>query len=344
MMSLIEFLFEVSALFCVTRHSCRNTKLLPNTLFLAQRCFQGMANTDMELRHLRYFARVAETLNFTKAATALRVAQPALSRQIQDLEDEIGVDLLTRGPRGVTLTAEGKLFLSEVQSILSATDSAVEKVRALARGEYGTLHVGYAPTPSTEVLPKALATFRARVPRVTVKLHDLSGDEMAVGLRDGTLEIALMVRPLEENITGLIFEPLLSYPMMVACSHDHPFKKLRRVSVKQLRDQKLIVLRRDDYSDYHHLLSQIFAQETKLPAIAAECDSASSLITELEGGHGVAILSKVMKSSIGSRLIMRPLHGTEVDIDVGLCRAMKGDVTPAGEKFCEFVRQAAREV
>lgn len=317
---------------------------MPNTLLLAQRCFSGIARFIMELRHLRYFTRVAETLNFTKAAAALRVAQPALSRQIQDLEDEIGVDLLTRGPRGVTLTAEGKLFLAEAQSILTATDSAVEKVRALSRGEYGTLHVGYAPTPSTEVLPKALAAFRSKVPRVMVKLHDMSGDEMATGLRDGTLELALMVRPLEENITGLLFEPLLSYPMMVACAHDHPFKKLRQVSVRQLLDQKLIVLRRDDYSDYHHLLDQIFSSETKLPDIAAECDSASSLITELEGGQGVAILSKVMKSTIGTRLVMRPLHDSQVEIDVGLCRAVKGDVTPAGEKFCEFVRQSVRKV
>jgi hypothetical protein len=94
---------------------------------------------------------------------------------------------------------------------------------------------------------------------------------------------------------------------------------------------------------YHHLLNHIFTSETKLPEIAAECDNASSLITELEGGHGVAILSKVMKSSIGMRLVMRPLHGTQVDIDVRNCRAVKGDVTPAGEKFCDFVRESVRK-
>ena len=99
----------------------------------------------MELRHLRYFLAVGEALNFTKAAAQLRVAQPALSRQVQDLEDEIGVDLLRRSPRGVTLTAEGKLFLEEVRELLKRADESVEKVRALARGEYGELHVGYAP-------------------------------------------------------------------------------------------------------------------------------------------------------------------------------------------------------
>src|SRR6478752_2702094 len=102
----------------------------------------------MELRHLRYFVAVCEALNFTKAAAQLRIAQPALSRQVQDLEDEIGVDLLKRSPRGVTITAEGKLFLEEVRELLKRADESVEKVRALARGEYGELHVGYVHVPT----------------------------------------------------------------------------------------------------------------------------------------------------------------------------------------------------
>src|SRR6267142_4524589 len=117
----------------------------------------------MELRHLRYFLAVGEALNFTRAAAQLRVAQPALSRQMQDLEDEMGVDLLRRSPRGVTLTAEGKLFLEEVRELLKRADESVEKVRALARGEYGEF-VGYAPVPTVEVLPPALAAFQKAVP------------------------------------------------------------------------------------------------------------------------------------------------------------------------------------
>src|SRR6202007_3020265 len=99
----------------------------------------------MELRHLRYFVAVAEASNFSKAAAKLRVAQPALSRQVQALEDEIGVDLFKRSPRGVTLTAEGKLFLEEARKLMANAEESVNKVRALARGEYGELHIGYAP-------------------------------------------------------------------------------------------------------------------------------------------------------------------------------------------------------
>src|SRR3981081_479448 len=113
----------------------------------------------MELRHLRYFLGVGEALNFTKAAAQLRVAQPALSRQVQDLKDEIGVNLLRRSPRGVTLTAEGKLFLEEARELLKRTGESVEKVRALARAEYGELHVVYR-APTMEILPPPLAAFR----------------------------------------------------------------------------------------------------------------------------------------------------------------------------------------
>lgn len=115
----------------------------------------------MELRHLRYFLVVGEALNFTKAAARLRVAQPSLSRQIRDLEDEIGVDLLKRSPRGVTLAAEGKLYSDEVRDLLKRADDAIEKVRALARGHYGELHIGYSPSPTVEILPPALAAFHS---------------------------------------------------------------------------------------------------------------------------------------------------------------------------------------
>jgi Bacterial regulatory helix-turn-helix protein, lysR family len=101
--------------------------VLPNTTLLAQQCFLSMMARDMELRHLRYFVAVCEALNFTKAAAQLCIAQPALSRQVQDLEDEIGVDLLKRSPRGVTITAEGKLFLEEAREVLKHADESVEK-------------------------------------------------------------------------------------------------------------------------------------------------------------------------------------------------------------------------
>src|SRR6266566_7588812 len=120
---------------------------------------------------------------------------------------------MKRSPRGVTLTAEGKLFLDEVRELLKRADESVEKVRALARGEYGELHVGYAPSPTVEILPPALAAFQKAFPRVRVLLHDLSEQELIEGLRNGRLELALMPRGTGSQSVGLEFETLRSYPI-----------------------------------------------------------------------------------------------------------------------------------
>jgi len=297
----------------------------------------------MELRHLRYFLAVGEALNFTRAAAQLRVAQPALSRQVQDLEDEIGVDLLRRSPRGVTLTAEGKLFLEEVRELLKRADESVEKVRALARGEYGELHVGYAPSPTVEILPPALTAFQKAVPRVKVLLHDLSSDELITGLRNATLELAVMVPPTGDQTAGIQFEVLRTYPLCMAMSAAHPFARLKSITLEKLAAEPLIGLRRKDYSEYYDVLDRIFAPIGAKPRIAVECDSASSLITEVEAGRGLALSSTIFKLVAGKRLLYRPLTGTTEVASVGIARATKGDVTPAGEKFCEILRQISSE-
>ncbi len=293
----------------------------------------------MELRHLRYFLAVGEALNFTKAAAQLRVAQPALSRQVQDLEDEIGVDLLRRSPRGVTLTAEGKLFLEEVRELLKRADESVEKVRALARGEYGELHVGYAPSPTVEILPPALTAFQKAVPRVKVLLHDFSSDELITGLRDASLELAIMVEPIGEQTAGIEFELLLTYPLCVALTAAHPFARLKSITLEQLAAEPLVGLRRKDYPESYDGLNRIFAAIPTKPRIAVECDSASSLITEVEAGRGITLATTIFKLVAGKRLIYRPLTGTAEALAVGIARATKGDVTPAGEKFCEILRK-----
>src|SRR5436190_22744256 len=295
----------------------------------------------MELRHLRYFVAVAEALNFTKASARLRVAQPALSRQMTDLEDEIGVDLMKRSPRGVTLTAEGKLFLDEVRELLKRADESVEKVRALARGEYGELHVGYAPSPTVEILPPALAAFQKAVPRVKLLLHDLSSDGLITGLQDASLELAIMVEPIGEQTAGIEFEVMRSYPLCVAMTSVHPFARMKSIPLETLAAEPVVVLRRKDYSVSEQYLDRLFASIRAKPSIAVECDSASSLITEVEAGRGIALATPVLKLVTGKRLLYRPLTGTTEVLSVGIARATKGDVTPAGEKFCEILRKTS---
>ncbi len=296
----------------------------------------------MELRHLRYFVAVAEALNFTKAAALLRVAQPALSRRVQDLEDEIGVDLLKRSPRGVLLTAEGKVFLDKTRLILKLADESVEQVRALARGEYGEMHVGYAPAPTVEILPPALAAFQKSFPRVRLLLHDLSEQELMDGLRNGKLELALMPRGTGLQSVGLEFETLRSYPICVAVAPTHQFARLKTITLEMVAAEPMIGFNRKEYPEYYVGLNRIFEPLGIKPRVVVECDSSSSLITEIETGRGVAIASPILRHASGKRLLYRPLTGTTEVLSVGIARATKGDVTPAGEKFCEILRKISK--
>jgi DNA-binding transcriptional LysR family regulator len=295
----------------------------------------------MELRHLRYFVAVGEALNFTKAATRLRVAQPALSRQVADLEDELGVDLLKRTSHGVVLTAEGKLFLEEALGILLCVDESITKVRALARGEFGELQVGYVPPLDLHILPRALAEFQKTTPGVKVVLHDRGSDELCNELRNGTLHLALMMQPSEELITGIEFEEIGRYPFFVAMASGHPFTRMKAVSLETLAKQPLVVLDRKRNSEFHRILKRVFAPLR--PNIATESDSVNSLITEIGVGKCTAVVSQLFKEAIGQRLVFRKLVHTDVAMCVGIARAKNGDLPPAGEKLCATIRKIGKD-
>jgi LysR family transcriptional regulator, benzoate and cis,cis-muconate-responsive activator of ben and cat genes len=311
-------------------------------MLLEQPCLFGIMTLAMELRHLRYFQAVAEALSFTKAAARLRIAQPALSRQVQDLEDEIGVDLVKRSPRGLTLTAEGKLFLEEARELLKRADESVKKVRALARGEYGELHIGYSPTPTIEILPPALAAFQKAVPRVQVLLHDLSSDEIADGLRSGTIQLAVTPEESGGHMTDIEFESLRTYPICLALAPSHPLARLKSIPLQKVASEPLITLNRKNYPGAYSRLEQLFRPLGVRPRIALEVDSSSSLVAAIESRRGVGLAIPVLKLVTGKRLVYRPLAGVDETVSVGIARAKNGDPTPAGERFSEILRKLAR--
>ncbi len=294
----------------------------------------------MELRHLRYFVAVAEALNFTKAATQMRVAQPALSRQVSDLEDELGVDLLKRNSHGVQLTAEGKLFLDDSRHMLKLADESVAKVRALSRGEVGELQVGFVAPLDLHILPRALAAFQKTTPGVKVVLHDLGTDELCHELRNGTLHLAVMMQPSEESIAGLQFEEIGRYPFFVAMAPGHPLARMRAIALETLAKQPLVVLDRKRNSEFHRILKRVFAPVR--PNVVAESGSLNSLITEINVGKCVAVVSELFKQAVGNRLLYRKLLNTETAMCVGIARAKNGDLPPSGEKLCATIRKVTK--
>jgi len=164
----------------------------------------------MELRHLRYFVAAAETENVSRAALKLHVSQPALSRQIRDLEDEIGFCLLERTAKSVRLTEAGRAFLSDARALLQQADEAVKKARAIAGAEPTELKVGYSPAATARILPAILRAYQRVMPKAHVKLHDWSNEENVAGLRDDRLILAFVVRPPKAALLeGIRFEELI---------------------------------------------------------------------------------------------------------------------------------------
>src|ERR1700691_1512472 len=162
----------------------------------------------MELRHLRYFTAVAEEQNVTRAAARVHVSQPPLSRQIRDLEEELGVALFKRTAKSLELTEAGKLFLNEARAVLLRSDEAVQAVRAVAAGTRGQVRVGYAPSLTVEILPRVLKLFEHQQPGTRVSLHDCSTEEYGRLLSARKLDVALGVRPADRMWRGVTFEKL----------------------------------------------------------------------------------------------------------------------------------------
>lgn len=275
----------------------------------------------MELRHLRYFVAVAEAENVTRAAAKLRVAQPAVSRQIRDLEDELGLALLERSAKAVRLTDAGRIFLDESRAVLARADEAVKAVRAIAGGTRGELHVGYAPSLTVQILPRALRRFQAEVPGVRVTLHDLSTEEMLAGLRENRLHVALMVQPEGRQLRSLRFHELARYPLCVAVAPGHRLARSRVLPLAKIVAEPLIAYSRADYPEYHASLAEIFAPVGRLPTIAEEHDSVTSLIAAVEAGRGIALVPSALTCMVGTRLKILPLTPAPAPIVVGaVCR------------------------
>ena len=223
----------------------------------------------MELRHFRYFVAVAGEENVSRAALKLHVSQPGLSRQVRDLEEEIGFQLFERSAKSLRLTEAGRVFLVEARQVLQHAEEAVKKARVVAGSISGELNIGYAPSLTVQILPPALRKFQETFHKVRVSLHDLSTEEMLSQLQSGTLQVALMVRPARRNLGGLAVQEIARYPMCVAVPPRHPFAKKKTITVQQIVGEPLIGYTRKDYPDYHEALERIFASTGRAPKRSA---------------------------------------------------------------------------
>lgn len=261
----------------------------------------------MELRHLRYFVAVAEEQNISRAAIRLRISQPPLSRQIRDLEREMGVKLFERSARAVRLTEAGRIFLLEARNALRRADEAIELMEFVSRGKRGQVRVGYAASPSAELLPRILRKLQHTHPEVRVDLREMSTLAIQSGLRDKSLDCGLTVPISPHDFSGLAVHVFQTLSIQVAMHKRHRFTRLQAVPIAKVAHEPLVAYTPEEYPEYHVGLRRILEPYNPYPKIVEEYPSIMSLVAGIEATRGVALLFESVSSLAGPRIAMRPM-------------------------------------
>jgi DNA-binding transcriptional LysR family regulator len=260
----------------------------------------------MELRHLRYFVAVAAHGSFNRAAEILHLTQPALSRQVKDLEAELGVLLLVRGQNMVKLTESGDLFYEEAREVIARANEAIHRVRGEARGE--TLRVGYAPSMNDGIMSAVLEKFQSAAPCVRVELTDLSSREINELVNEGRLD--LVISPgisVTKGTSEFQWTELRRLQVILIMPETHPLAKLKRIPPKRLRDLPLLGLAKGNYPEYVPHVRAMLKPFGVLPRfVSLVNDGLSTLFTELEARRAAAILTEGSINIMPRTLVARP--------------------------------------
>lgn len=242
----------------------------------------------MELRHLRYFAALAECLNFTRAAERVHVTQSTLSHQIRQLEDELGHALFDRIGRKVLLTEAGETFLGYASKALREVDQGLSELSRASDALAGEVRIGATPTFNMDFLPECLAKFMAKRPNVKVSVHELSAEAIAGGLLAGTLDMGVSYQPAEAD--KLWFEPLHSEEMLLVVSSEHPLASRKRVRMVELHKQRMVMLPAKFAT--RGMLDECFRSCGAEPVVAVEMDAVTPMIALVAHTRLAAIVSE----------------------------------------------------
>ncbi len=293
----------------------------------------------MELRQLRYFVAVAEEGNISRAAKRIFLTQPALSRQIKALEEEIGQCLLERQAHSIRLTPVGEALLGEARELLQHAEQVLERVRGAGREQ--RLRVGYAPSLAAGILSAAVENFTQTHPNARVELFDLSTAEMLAGLESEKLDVVLTVAQ-EHSMRSLQWTTLVRAPWRLAVNQNHLLAHRTRVTPEEVARKPLLAYCRRDYPEYWEGVTNWLREHAQRPRIVGEYDGVDSLMAAVESGLGVAVVTNHAARLVPERVRLLTLSPAPKP----LCIAAAFRRDRAADKplavFIEELREAAK--
>lgn len=290
----------------------------------------------MELRHLRYFVAVAEEENMRRAAGRLHIVQPALSRQIRQLEDEIGSALFDRLPRGVRLNAAGQVFLELAREILSRVDEALERARRVARGEAGRLCIGFIENASWfGAFPNAIQQYRVRYPNVSLDLQPMFSIDQFEAVASGKLDTGFCYT-LEELPEECEVRPIRTDTVVLAVPRRYGWKKRRDVCLHELQGEAFVGLARTHASAYADRIRSTAYAGGLLPRIVQEAVNEATLLSLVSAGIGLGFCNSANERRKPPFVDFVPV--VDFDLKLPLCLVWKQSNSSAALKaFREIV-------
>jgi DNA-binding transcriptional LysR family regulator len=259
----------------------------------------------MELRHLRYFKLLAEELHFRKASDKLHIAQPALSRQVKELEKELGVILFERTKRKVTLSPMGKLLYNKTIVIFRLVEETKKELKELETLEVGKLRVGYVASALYSALPKFLVHLKKNRPRLQVSICEMSTADQIESLRNGSLEVGFVRGPV--NSKDLTQKIIYKEDFALFLPVNHPLAKKRLTDLRVLRDEPFVFFPRHYNPGYFDKIISLCQHTGFSPNIQYEGLGSNTLLQMVGSGLGVTILPNSMKNSMSKQVKSFPL-------------------------------------
>jgi DNA-binding transcriptional LysR family regulator len=260
----------------------------------------------VELRHLRYFIAAAEELNISRAAARLQMSQPPLSRQIHDLENEIGTPLFDRSNKKLALTPAGAYFLREAKRILAQTQRATRTAKATGLGQAGQITVAFLSPLGGMFLPQAMRAFQRKFPLVDVNVVEMVPREQLEAVLNNAVYLALIPGFEIESADGLDSEPVMEVECRLALASDHPLSKLRRVPLARLEHERFVMLKRSAAPAMYDFLVRLCRSAGFEPIVLRQSDRAQSILDLVAAGVGVAILPEHFQR-YQADFVMRPM-------------------------------------
>ncbi len=276
----------------------------------------------MELRHLRYFVAVAEALNFTKAAEKLHLAQPSLTRQIKDLEAEIGVRLVDRSGKHISLTEEGRSFLTDAKRLLGDCAESVEAVRRLGRGETGQLNIGYVANMYYDLLPATLGAFRKACPHTALNLFDMTPSEQYQALAERKIDLGFVGVRAPSTQGDLPWTSVTHDLIMAVLPKKELLAKKSRIDLKELEQMFFVGMSEKTYPGAREWLVGTCREAGFTPRILQEAEREPAVIQFVATGLGVALLPQQTKRLPHEGVVFRPLRP---DLTAESCAVWKAD-------------------